>query len=131
MKEFEVKFHFGVRKIKKRNIFITALILNLVVDLINRVSKIEPVQMWAIIGEIGRDFNINLINELILQSPELIEQRIERDVDDAVQDYESMVEWEPVYLDEPTWTDQEEGETPLGGELGFSYDFVVDPEEKK
>ena len=44
--------------------------------------------------------------------------------------YEDVVEWEPVIVEEPTWTDQEEGETPLGGELGFTYDFVIDLEDK-
>ena len=130
MKEFEVKFHFGAKKIKKRDIFITALVLNLIVDILTRVLRLKPLQLWELIDEVGRQFNIKLINELILQSPELIEERIKRDVDNAVQEYQDMVEWEPVEVEEPTWTDQEEGETPLGGELGFSYDFVIDLEEK-
>lgn len=128
--EFEVKFHFGVKKIKKRDIFIAALTLNLIVQLLTRFLRLKPLQLWALIDEIGRHFNIRLINELILQSPELLDERIERDVTDAIEDYKDMVDWEPVIVDEPTWTDQEEGETPLGGELGYHYDFVIDLEDK-
>lgn len=131
MKNYEVLFHFGAKKIKGRDIFITALVLNFIVSILNRVFKLKPEHMWSIIDEIGREFNINLINNLILQSPELIEERIKRDVDNAIQDYQDVVELESVYVDEPTWTDQKEGETPLGGELGFTYDFVVDLEEEK
>lgn len=127
--EFEVKFHFGVKKIKKRDIFIAALVLNLLVQLLTRFARLKPLQLWALIDEIGRHFNIRLINELILQSPELLDARIERDVTNAIEEYKDVVDWEPVVVEEPTWTDQEEGETPLGGELGYSYDFVIDLED--
>ena len=127
---FEVKFHFGAKKIKQRDVYIAALILSLTVEVLRKVLRLKPLQLWALIDEIGRHFNIRLINEIILQSPELLEARIERDVTDAVEEYKDVVEWEPVVVEEPTWTDQEEGETPLGGELGFSYDFVVDLEDQ-
>ena len=129
-KEFEIKFHFGAKKIKKRDIFIAALFLNLAVDLLCRFLKTSPIRLWAIIDEIGRKFKIQLINELILQSPELLENRIERDVDAAIIGYNREVYGqdttpEPT-IPEPVWIDDEDGETPLGGTLGFSYDFVVD-----
>lgn len=122
--EFEVKFHFGAKKIKKRNVFITALVLNLAVDIFTRILKLNPIQLWAIIDEIGRHFNIRLVNEVILQSPELLKSRIERDVDKAIENYKDMVEWEGTEFPDPTWYDEEDGETPLGGTLGFTYDFV-------
>lgn len=128
--EFEIKFHFGTKRIKKRNVYIAALFLNLFVDLVSRFVKLKPTQLWALIDEIGRSFKIDLINELILQSPELLEERVERDTTKAVEDYKSVVEWNPVDMAEPTWIDDVDGETPLGGEMGFTYDFVVDLEEK-
>ena len=124
--EFEIKFHFGAKKIKQKDVYIAALFINLAVNLLSRFTKLTPIQLWAFVDEIGRQFQIRLINEIILQSPELLEARIDREVTGAIEDYKDVVDWEPVMVEEPTWTDQEEGETPLGGELGFSYDFVVD-----
>ena len=121
---FEVKFHFGAKKIKQRDVYIAALVLSLLVQILTKVLRLKPIQLWALIDEIGRHFKLRLINEIILQSPELLDARIERDVTNAIEEYKDVVDWEPVIVEEPTWTDQEEGETPLGGPLGFSYDFV-------
>ena len=127
--EFEVKFHFGAKKIKKRNVFMAALFLNLAVDILSRVLKLNPIQLWSLIDEIGRQFKIRLINELILQSPELLKSRIERDVDKAIAEYKDVIEWEGTEFPDPTWIDEEDGETPLGGTLGFTYDFDKDNEQ--
>ena len=135
IKEFEVKFHFGAKKIKKRNVFITALLLNLAVDILTRILRLKPLQLWALIDEIGRHFKIALINELILQSPELLENRIERDVDKAVLMYNREVHGQDTTPDpeipEPTWIDEKDGETPLGGPLGFTYTFTEDEENEQ
>jgi hypothetical protein len=135
IKEFEVKFHFGAKKIKKRNVFITALLLNLAVDILTRILRLKPLQLWALIDEIGRHFKIALINELILQSPELLENRIERDVDKAVLMYNREVHGQDTTPDpeipEPTRIDEKDGETPLGGPLGFTYTFTEDEENEQ
>ena len=125
---FEVKFHFGAKKIKQRDVYIAALVLSLLVQILTKVLRLKPIQLWALIDEIGRHFKLRLINEIILQSPELLDARIERDVTEAIDEYKDVVDWEPVEVDDPTFIDIEEGETPLGGPLGFSYDFV-DKEE--
>lgn len=121
---FEVKFHFGAKKIKQRDVYIAALFLSLLVDILTRVLRLKPIQLWAIIDSIGSNFNIRLINEIILQSPELLDARIERTVTDAIGDYKDVVDWEPVEIDDPTFIDEKDGVTPLGGTLGYTYDFV-------
>ena len=121
--EFEIEFHFGTKKIKQRNVFITALFLNLAVSLLVKFLKLKPEQLWIIIDELGRNFNIKLINNIILQSPELLEGRISRDVDKAINDYKDMVEWEEPKV-RSVFSETEEGETPLGGEMRRRGDWV-------
>ena len=123
--EFEVKFHFGAKKIKKRDVFVAALFLNLAVTLLVRFLKVTPIQLWAIIDEIGRQYKIALINELILQSPELLEERISRDVDKAIDEYKDMVEWKEPEI-KPVFSEKKEGETPLGGEMRLRAPWIKD-----
>lgn len=120
---FEVKFHFGAKKIKQRDVYIAALFLSLLVNILTRFLRVKPIQLWAIIDSIGSNFNIRLINEIILQSPELLDARIERTVTDAIDDYKDVVDWQEAEIDDPTFIDEEEGETPLGGTLGYTYEF--------
>jgi len=114
--EFEIKFHFGTKRIKQRNVYITALFLNLAVSLLVRFLKVKPEQLWIIIDELGRKFRIKLINSVVLQSPELLDRRISRDVDKAINDYKDVVEWKEPKV-RSTFSELEEGETPLGGEM--------------
>ena len=123
--EFEVKFHFGAKKIKQRDVFIAALFLNLAVSLLVRLLKLNPIQLWAIIDEIGRTFHIKLINQLIIQSPELLDNRISRDVDKAIDEYKDVVKWEEPKV-RSVFSETTEGETPLGGEMRRRGDWVDD-----
>ena len=120
--EFEIKFHFGAKTLPKKDLYIAALFLNLAVNLLSRFTKLSPIQLWALIDEIGRKFQVRVINEIILNAPELLEDRIRRDVDSAIMEYNGEVP--DVEIPEPTQIDIKEGETPLGGTLGFTYDFM-------
>ena len=118
--EFDVKFHFGVRPVKKRDLYVTALFLCLAVRLVSRFTKAKPMDLWAIIDEIGRRYRVRVINEIILRVPELLSARIDREIEKAFKD--AKIVKDPS-IDEPTWIDEKEGETPLGGTLGYTYDF--------
>ena len=113
MPEFEVKFHFGAKKIKQRDVYVAALLINLAVNLLVRVLKVKPIQLWALIDEIGKRFKVRLINEIILQSPELLENRIEREVDKAIKEFEKAEPPEVLSI----FTEIEKGDNPLGGEM--------------
>lgn len=119
-KVYEVKFHFGVKKVSKKRIYITALVLSLVVDILNRLFKFSPQLMWELIDIVGQELKLGVINEIILQAPELLQDRIEREIDGAIDDVGDLVPTIP----DPTWINEEEGETPLGGPIGYTYDFV-------
>lgn len=126
-KVYEVKFHFGVKKVSKKRVYITAMFLALAVDILHRLFKFSPQLMWEFIDIIGQDLKIDVINQIILQAPELLQDRIEREVDGALDDL--GLPPEPT-IEDPTWINDEEGETPLGGPLGYTYDFVEKPSKE-
>ena len=123
--DYLVEFHFGVKTISKFDLYLTALLLSLVVKLIVRFFNVSPIDLWAIIDSIGRRYEIRVINKLILQVPELMSARIDREIDRAIAMYNSMVE-----LEKPTFifTEVKEGETPLGGEMRFRAPWIKDSE---
>ena len=126
-KVYEVKFHFGKKNISTKKLYLTALFLQLGVDILHRLFKFSPQLMWELIDIIGQKYHISVIKEIILQAPELLQDRIEREVDNALKDH---LPSDPV-VPEPERINVGDGETPLGGEMGFRYDFVIDLEDKK
>lgn len=122
--EYEVKFHFGVRTIKKRDLYLTALVLNLGVDLVHKFLKVEPLRVWEIIDEVGQHYKIRIINELILRVPQLLSARINRDLDKAIEDYNDVLEFEDGT--DAIFTEKPDGETPLGGEMRLRAPWLLD-----
>lgn len=119
-KDYAVEFYFGVRPVKTFDLYVTAILLSLVVSLVSHYTKAEKRDLWAIIDEIGQKYNNRVINKLIMSVPELLEDRIRREIDKAI----DVVELEEPTIPDPTWIDDEVGETPLGGALGYTYDFI-------
>ena len=125
----EVKFHFGKKPISRKRVYITAMFLALAVDILNRLFKLSPQLLWELIDIIGQDFNIPVINEIILQAPELLEDRIQREVDGAIDDYNDQV-GEPK-IPEPDFYEEPDGDTPLGGSIGYTYPFTEKNNEQR
>ena len=123
--KYQVEFHFGVREIKDWKVYVAALFLNLAVILLSKYTKAEPMRLWAIIDEIGRQYKIGIINAVILRVPELLQNRISRDVDKAIDDYKDMVEWEEPKII-PVFSEKKEGKTPLGGEMRIRAPWIKD-----
>jgi len=124
--EYDVEFHFGVRPVKQFDLYVTAIFLSLAVRLLVRFLKVSPMDMWGIIDEIGKQYKIRVINELILRVPELLSARIDREVQRAIDEYDSMVESEEP---EPIFTEVKEGQTPLGGEMRIRAPWLKDTED--
>ena len=114
--EYAVEFYFGVRLIKTFNLYVTAIFLSLAVNLISHYTKADKKNLWAIIDEIGKKYKIRLINKLIISVPELLSGRIDREIDKAIDEYNSVLELEEPEI-KPIVTETVEGETPLGGEM--------------
>lgn len=91
-----MKFEFSFGK-KKKTIIQWAVIsvaLTSIVAGIHRCTGISEKNIWNLIDEIQREANKRNIpgaedlNDYILNTPELLNQRVRRDVDNAIQDYE-------------------------------------------
>jgi len=114
--KYDVEFYFGVRPVRTIHLYITAIFLSLAVNLISHYTKADKKNLWLIIDEIGKKYNIRVINKLILSVPELLSGRIDNEIDKAIDEYNSVLELEEPH-NTPIFTEETEGETPLGGEM--------------
>jgi len=84
-----------------------ALIIEAIIEFISRVFKIPKDKLWPLVDEIQRELYKrgwidNTLNEYIIKTPELLDQRIKRDVDRAIENYEKLEEPEPVLMTNET-----------------------------
>ncbi len=114
--KYDVEFYFGVRPVKSLDLYVAAIFLSLAVNLISHYTKADKKNLWRIIDEIGQRYRIRVINKLIISVPELLNGRIESDVDKAIMEYNSEVQTEESTFI-PIFTEDQDGETPLGGEM--------------
>ena len=80
-----------------------ALIIEAIIEFISRVFKIPKDKLWPLVDEIQRELYKrgwidDTLNEYIIKNPELLDQRIKRDVDKAIENYEKLEEPEPVNM---------------------------------
>lgn len=118
------KFHYGAKKKSAKRLYIVGIVLALVADLLHSLLKVKKETLWDLIDDIGRQFKIEDINDVILSNSKFLDRRIERDVDDALKDLKDKVKWDEVEVPQPTFTETLEGETPLGGEMRSTYTFM-------
>lgn len=83
---------------RQRTIFDWAkisLIIEAIIEFISRVFKIPKENLWPLVDEIQREllkrgWIDDTLNEYIIKTPELLDQRVERDVDRAIEIYEKQ-----------------------------------------
>ena len=123
--DFHFKFHFGKKKKSPVRIMLVGFFLGILVDILHRYFKVSQESLWDLIDEIGREFKIEDINDLVLSYSHLLERRIERDVDRAIEDYweeSEKINPEPPVI--PIFSEEKEGDTPLGGEMRIRSPWV-------
>ena len=97
--------------------YIVGIALGLLVDLLHRHLKVSQETLWALVDEIGREFDIEDINALILLNSKLLDARIDRDVTKAIEDARMAMGYDDPEILPVVFTETLEGETPLGGEM--------------
>lgn len=83
---------------RKKTIFDWAkisLIIEVIIEFISRIFKIPKDKLWPLVDEIQREFLKrgwieDTLNEYIIKTPELLDQRVERDVDKAIETYQKQ-----------------------------------------
>lgn len=100
-----MNFNFSFGK-KRKNIIEWAkisIILEGIVEFLSNKFGIDKKKLWDIVDEIQREllkrgWIDETVNDYVINTPELLEQRVERDVDKAIEEYKKLEEPEPVNM---------------------------------
>ena len=129
-----MKLNFSFGK-KKRGIIEWAklsIIFEGIIEFLSKWLKIDKKQLWDIVDEIQRQllkrgWIDDTVNDYVINTPELLDQRVERDVDKAIEDYKKQEE-EPkkdfIYYEKDP--DGSKAQELLGGEMGIKASWNLD-----
>ena len=137
---FFMKFDFQFGK-KKSSIFRYAIIGVVFTSLVTGVSQcthIPEENIYDFVDEVQRKyFPQTDLNDIIINTPQLLERRVHRDVDKAIKDYEDLtgddgsVRISPSYFSEKA-PDKSNAQKLLGGEMRICGSWVPDcPKENQ
>jgi len=100
-----MKFNFSFGK-KRRGIIEWAklsIIFESIIEFLSNKFNIDKKRLWDIVDELQREllkrgWIDDTVNEYVINTPELLDQRVERDVDRAIEEYKQLEESEPVNM---------------------------------
>ena len=135
-----VKFDFQFGK-KKSSIFryaIIGVVFTSIVAGVSQCTHIPEENIYDFIDEVQRKyFPQTDLNDIIINTPQLLDRRVHRDVDKAIKDYEDLtgddgsVRISPSYFSEKA-PDKSNAQKLLGGEMRICGSWVPDcPKENQ
>jgi hypothetical protein len=84
-------FNFGKKKPDKKQIILVSIALSVVIATLSQCSGAPQERLWDLLDEVQRVFFPGtIINDVLLQDPDVIERRVRRDVDKAIKEYERL-----------------------------------------
>lgn len=84
-------FNFGKKKPDKKKIVIISLVLSGIVATLSQCTGVSQKTLWDLLDEVQRTlFPQTIINDVLIQDPDIIKRRVERDVDRAIREYEDL-----------------------------------------
>jgi hypothetical protein len=84
-------FNFGKKKPDKKQIIFISAILSGIVATLSQCSGVPSERLWDLLDEVQRKFfPQTIINDVLLQEPGVIDRRVKRDVDKAIEEYERL-----------------------------------------
>jgi len=82
----KLNFSFGNKRPNKNQLIILFLVLSVIIAGLSKCSGVNEKSLWELLDELQRKFiPQGPINELIIKDPELLNRRIKRDVDRAIE----------------------------------------------
>jgi hypothetical protein len=100
-----MRFNFSFGKKRRTALEWTkiSIVLESLVEFLSRWLKVDKKKLWKLVDEIQREllkrgWIDDTINDYIINTPELLDQRVELDVDAAIKEYEKLEESEPVNM---------------------------------
>jgi len=83
----QFNFQFGKKKPDKKQLIIVGIIVSTLIASLSQCTGVSENGLWDLLDEIQRKyFPQTILNELILQDPNQVKRRVERDVDRAIRD---------------------------------------------
>ena len=125
-------FNFGNKKPDIKKYAIVGIILTSVIATLTQCTGIKETTLWDVFDEVQRKFfPQTILNDFIIKDPEKLDRRIERDMDQAIADYErltgdgrgAMIP-KPRYSEKPP--DGSYAQSVLGGEMRICAPWVLD-----
>lgn len=100
-----MKFNFSFGK-KKKGIIEWAkisIIFEGIIEFLSNKFNIDKKKLWALVDSIQREllrrgWIDDTINDYVINTPELLDQRVDRDIDKAINEYKKLEEPEPVNM---------------------------------
>jgi len=84
-------FNFGKKKPDKKQIILISVILSGIVATLSQCTGAPQERLWDLLDEVQRTlFPGTVINDVLLQDPDVVDRRVDRDVDKAIRDYERL-----------------------------------------
>jgi hypothetical protein len=132
-----MNFNFQVGK-KKKGIIEWAkisIVLEGIIEILSSKFKIDKNKLWKLVDEIQKELLKrglidDTINDYVINTPELLNQRVESEVDKAIEEYKKIEQPEEktsIYYEEEK--DGSEAQDLLGGAMGIKGAWV-DSENK-
>ena len=133
-------FNFGHKKPDKKQIIVLSIVVSSIIAALSQCTGVSENGLWDLYDEIQRKYFPNTIfSELILQDPDKVKRRVERDVtraiDEVTPEYDRIIEeankkYKPRYSEKAP--DGSEAQRLLGGEIRICAPWVEDcPEHNK
>lgn len=132
-----MNFNFQIGK-KKKGIIEWAkisIILEGIIEILSSKLKIDKNKLWRLVDEIQKELLKrglidDTVNDYVINTPELLNQRVESEVDKAIEEYKKLElpeEKKSIYYEEEK--DGSKAQDLLGGAMGIRATWV-DPENK-
>lgn len=119
----KVNFHFGKKEPSWTKRIATAIFFVSAVPFLSKILKVKEQKLYDFIDEITRKyFPESVFSEYIIKTDKMLNRRIERDVDKAIEDLTENLP--PVMIEEPIFIEEQpdgsEAQSLLGGAMSLS-----------
>jgi hypothetical protein len=84
----KTEFHYGKKRRSVFDFVKVGLLLKVPLDVISSIPGVEKKKVFNAVDKLQQKLGIDMLNDYIIQDEELLKYRIERTLDESVEDYE-------------------------------------------
>ena len=103
-------FHFG--KPSKKTLITLSIVTSSIIAALSQCTGIHENNLWDLLDEIQRKyFPQTNLNRIIVEDPDKVKRRVERDVTNAIDDYWRQTGYQKAEVYKPRYIEEENNET--------------------